>query len=1174
LQNQNNYKTKLKLRERRFKEAHLMYKNSIVLAIAILSFVSISSPAFSDEPNYVAGEVLVRFKPKDNEAERNTQERNEILASLGGGSIVKTFKLVPGLSLVKLPQGVSVNAALTNFSNAAEIVHVQPNYIHRAILAFPNEPRFNELVGLHNTGQNGGTPDADIDAPQAWEITTESSIVVAVIDSGIDYTHPDLAANMWHNPGEIPGNSIDDEGNGYIDDIYGYDFHNDDNDPMDDFWHGTHCAGTIGAVGNNGQGIAGVCWNVKIMALKYLDSGGHSGSTADEIECFDYAVMNGAKILSCSWGGSGYDQFEKNAIEAAGANGVLLIAGAGNDGTNNDTDPNYPASHDSNNIIAVMSSDEGDKRSIFSPLGTQSSNFGPNSVDLAAPGSDILSCDRGGAYKSWSGTSMATPHVSGACALVWAVNPELTHLQVKDVILSTVDTNPNFLCVTGGRLNLYKALIESANRGSRVGVSDNVNNGSSVSPGNEITYRIWFQTGLSGVNIIDYLPDEVNYPTVSDPNYDMLSHTYTWTPGPNEPNWLEITVVVNATAEPNGTINNVCVIEAGGIQPATAVEVTDVNCWGSDIIYVDKDANGLRIGTSWQNAYPDIHSALARAGSGCGSKIWVTGGRYCGVLPRYIRLQLKTPLYKLSDGVELYGGFNGSESTLSQRQLGDPNNETLLDGDPSNDGYADVNYVVFSIGGSQKTIVDGFTIREGQMAGVDVNDSWVAIYNCLIRDNEYRGVWCETGSSVEIVNCEIKNNNGESLGTGIYCIGTSTSRSSITVQDSNIHGHLYDGIYCITYADPCVSRSAVWDNNRYGIYSYYYCDTDIRNSIVKGNGRQGIYVDTCDAYITSCVVSDNSRDGVYCKGRIPVITNNVIHHNAITSGNYYGLYLYNPLAGAVVRGNTVVYNQKPGIRLDGTNKPTITNCIVWGNEGSELYSDQYQVRYSCVENGYSGTGNISADPCFVNADVNDYHINENSPCIDKGNSSVVQPNETDIDGKKRLLDGDGNDTVIVDLGADEYYWSPADFNENGDVNFIDFAILAAAWKSIYGNTNYNEECDLEDDNVIDFKDIRLFCEDWLWDKDTAQGYMMGMGGGGDSGFGGEGMEFSQETFGLEGTETSFEADPQPSPEMDPNVIEEMLKWLDEMWNSGVFKEVMTEEEYLEFRKLVIESGNY
>ena len=195
---------------------------------------------------------------------------------------------------------------------------------------------------MHNTGQNGGTPDADIDAPEAWDIGTGSTdVVVAVIDTGVDYTHPDLAANMWVNPGEIPDNGIDDDGNGYDDDVYGYDFCNYDGDPFDDHYHGTHCAGTIGAIGNNSEGVAGVNWRVKIMALKFLDATG-SGWTDDAINCVEYSIQMGAKLSSNSWGGGGFDQALKDAIDAAGQAGMLFVAAAGNGGSDNDISRHIP----------------------------------------------------------------------------------------------------------------------------------------------------------------------------------------------------------------------------------------------------------------------------------------------------------------------------------------------------------------------------------------------------------------------------------------------------------------------------------------------------------------------------------------------------------------------------------------------------------------------------------------------------------------------------------------------------------------------------------------------------------------------------------------------------------------------------------------------------------------
>jgi len=402
-------------------------------------------------------ELIVRFDRKTNGKSHSEVEKTGILHSLGGGTIKRHFKIVPDLSVVKLPPGVTVDNALKKFNGAKGILYAQPNYELKALSNFPNDTMFNELWGMHNTGQTGGVVDADIDAPEAWGIATGSSeVIVAVIDTGVDYTHPDLAANMWVNTAEKNGTpGVDDDGNGFVDDIYGYDFCNNDGNPMDDHYHGTHCAGTIGAIGNNNQGVAGVCWNVKIMALKFLSSGG-SGYTDDAISCVEYSVLMGANLSSNSWGGGSYSQALKDAINAAGAAGMLFVAAAGNSNSNNDTSPapNYPSSYDCESIIAVMATDKYDNKSSFS-------SYGPTSVDIGAPGSDILSCKPGNQYQLLSGTSMATPHVAGACALLWSMNSALSNSKVKDILLRTVDKTLTGLCVSQGRLNLYNAILET-----------------------------------------------------------------------------------------------------------------------------------------------------------------------------------------------------------------------------------------------------------------------------------------------------------------------------------------------------------------------------------------------------------------------------------------------------------------------------------------------------------------------------------------------------------------------------------------------------------------------------------------------------------------------------------------------------------------------------------------
>jgi subtilisin family serine protease len=259
---------------------------------------------------------------------------------------------------------------------------------------------------------------------------------------------------MWRNPKEIPNNGIDDDGNGYIDDVYGYDFVNNNGNPMDDNDHGTHVAGTIAGVGNNGLGIAGVNWSGKIMALKFLDASG-SGNASNAIRAVQYATQMGVKCTNNSWGGGGYSQALFDAIKAAGNSGSLFVAAAGNNGTNTDNSPNYPSNYNLDNIISVCASDHNDKLASFS-------NYGATSVDLCAPGVGIYSSLPNNQYASFSGTSMATPHVSGAVALLWAAHPELSAAQVKAKIMASVDVKPNLQgsSITSGRLNLYQTLSD------------------------------------------------------------------------------------------------------------------------------------------------------------------------------------------------------------------------------------------------------------------------------------------------------------------------------------------------------------------------------------------------------------------------------------------------------------------------------------------------------------------------------------------------------------------------------------------------------------------------------------------------------------------------------------------------------------------------------------------
>lgn len=295
-----------------------------------------------------------------------------------------------------------------------------PDYVVKAS-AVPNDSYMPQLWGMNN-GPGG------MNAVSAWDVGTgASSVVVAVVDTGIDYTHPDLATNIWVNTGEVAGNGIDDDGNGYIDDIHGYNAAANSGDPYDNNGHGTHVAGTIGARGNNGVGVAGTNWQVKVMGLKFLNANG-SGTLSDAIEALEYVITMkqrgvNIRVANNSWGGGGFSQPLYNVIAEARAAGIVFVAAAGNEGNDNDAQPSYPASYDLDNVVSVAALDSSGNLAGFS-------NYGATEVDIAAPGVAILSTVPGGAYQSLSGTSMASPHVAGALALLAAVDPALTYQEL------------------------------------------------------------------------------------------------------------------------------------------------------------------------------------------------------------------------------------------------------------------------------------------------------------------------------------------------------------------------------------------------------------------------------------------------------------------------------------------------------------------------------------------------------------------------------------------------------------------------------------------------------------------------------------------------------------------------------------------------------------------------
>ena len=402
------------------------------------TFCVAQTPALSRQqtspPAYRADRILVQPKPGISLgalADLHSALKSEVL---------QTFEGIGRLQVLRVPAAETAPGLITKYQQSGLIEFAEPDYTIR-VFATPDDPRFldGSLWALNNTGQGGGTTDADIDAPEAWDLlNSASNIVVAVLDTGVRYTHEDLAANMWANPsgGSHGTNALDGT-----------------SDPSDDSGHGTLIAGILGAVGNNGKGVTGVAWRVQVMACKCFNNFG-VGNVSAAVACLDYARANGAKIINASWGFTNSLALS-NAFSTLRNAGIIVVAAAGNSGANIDLDPTYPASYQFDNIISVAYTTRNDA---LAP----NSNYGPTTVDLAAPGEQIYStfAATDTFYFSNSGSSFAAPYVTGACALLLARFPAETYQQIIARVLNGTDPLPALSgkCVTGGRLNLRKAL--------------------------------------------------------------------------------------------------------------------------------------------------------------------------------------------------------------------------------------------------------------------------------------------------------------------------------------------------------------------------------------------------------------------------------------------------------------------------------------------------------------------------------------------------------------------------------------------------------------------------------------------------------------------------------------------------------------------------------------------
>ena len=442
---------------------------------ACLSLVSVAliprSVVYSQQrevrPRYADDRIVVKFKtPPSADSDPLAEE----IVRAPGVKTESLSQIDAGAKLIHLNNSLSVEEAVSRASADARVEYAEPDYFVYATDTVPNDPFFaaGQMWGLSQAScQFCGQSAPNIDATRAWDITTGSDDIIAVVlDTGVDLSHEDLAANAWVNPREIAGNGRDDDGNGFVDDVNGWNFHEDTNQTFvssSEDYHGTHVAGSIGAIGNNGKGVTGVAWHVKLMSVKFLGGPLGKGSTSNAIKGINYAIDMrnrgfNVRVINASWGGGGDSQSLRAAIQAANDAGILFVCAAGNESNNVDDTPSFPSAYAGSfaGTISVAAVDQDGNLASFS-------NYGHGSVSLAAPGVLIASTYPNNGYANLSGTSMATPYVSGIAVLLWAQDSSLTPAQVKQRIIDTSEPLNSLASqvARSGRASAYAALTNT-----------------------------------------------------------------------------------------------------------------------------------------------------------------------------------------------------------------------------------------------------------------------------------------------------------------------------------------------------------------------------------------------------------------------------------------------------------------------------------------------------------------------------------------------------------------------------------------------------------------------------------------------------------------------------------------------------------------------------------------
>ena len=866
---------------------------------------------------------------------------------------------------VELDTGQSLEDVVAAYNNDPGVEYAEPDYIV-SICKTPNDPLYPIQWPLNNIGQKypqsrfasvAGTSDCDIDAPEGWDIYTgDSQVIVAVVDSGADYAHRDLHNNMWVNVAELGGTSgVDDDGNGYVDDIYGYDFctyegKTRDSDPKDDNGHGTHCAGIIAAQGNNGLDVAGVCWDARIMALKFLGSDA-SGLISDAAASFYYAVENGADIISNSWGSKKYSAVMQEAIDYAYGQGLVIVAAAGNRG---DTVPYYPAYYD--HVISVAATNSNDVRVSFSSYGDW--------VDMAAPGVDVLSLRAAGTavgsiYDTYttiaSGTSMACPHVAAACAILLSAYPGINVLELEQILMNSTDPTTPSTCKSG-RLNLHKALLQiidpngtllldrsaymcTATATALVWDLNLVGAGTHsvvfTTNGGDSETLVLAQRGPSPASFAASVPLSAAEVIPGDgalqvSHGQFITATYTdANDGTGKPVTRTDTAVVDcqgpavSRVQVSGLIRREAIITIETDEPTITQIRCGLTCGGPYTI----EQRDIELGTSHsfqlfsladeRNYYFVIDLTDAAGNTTTADN---EGLCYSFTTPKFQGFLVPSVYPTIQAAID--AASNGNTIIISPGMYKGPGNRdirfkdkkiTVRGTDPNDPNI--VSATIIDCNGTELEPHRGFYFgsigeAESVLSGLTIKNGYAYSYGGAIC--------CDGLTSPTITNCIITSNFADGFGGGIFSEGGSVTVNGCTITDNTCNWR--GGGICALYGYPTMTNCTISDNSVIygggGIFSEYAC-LQISNCTITGNsaeygGGAGIYSESgSPLLLTGCSITANSAEEG-CGGGISWCGNAQISNCTVTENS-----------------------ARWGAGIFCGGEGTISNCSITGNSGSE-----------------------------------------------------------------------------------------------------------------------------------------------------------------------------------------------------------------------------------------------